>query len=124
MARRSGLNPEIVTFDDDLARFEVLFVPSVPRRGAINTSDWRRLTKFVEDGGTLYLSYNGVALEGMGDVFGIDVRYPTNEGEGTLLRLCRPEAVDTMLPIVNRTGRRMVVDPAGAMELWTRDDGS
>jgi len=124
MARRSGLNPEIVTFDDDLARFEVLFVPSVPRRGAINTSDWRRLTKFVEDGGTLYLSYNGVALEGMGDVFGIDVRYPTNEGEGTLLRLCRPEAVDTMLPIVNRTGRRMVIDPAGAMALWTRDDGS
>ncbi len=55
MARRSGLNPEIVTFDDDLARFEVLFVPSVPRRGAINTSDWSRLTKFVEDGDTVFV---------------------------------------------------------------------
>ena len=129
LARRSGLSPEVVTFDDDLDGFKVLFVPSVPRRGAINTSDWRRLAKFVEDGGTLYMSYDGVALEGMGDVFGIDVRYPVNEGEGTLLRLCRPETVDNpeadrTLPVSNRTGRRMIAEPENAMALWSRDDAS
>jgi len=69
------------------------------------------------------LSYNGVALEGMGYVIG-HRRQVSHKRRGR--NLTPAVSVDTgrMLPIVNRTVRRMVVDPAGAMELWTRDDGS
>lgn len=121
LARRAGLNPGLVRIEDDLSRFGLVFVPCVPQRRAVNTSDWRRLTQFVEDGGTLYMSYDGAALDGMGDLFGVEVSYPVIEGEGqpVEVRGVGGEA----LRLRHATGRRLVVRPCDAQVLWTHAPG-
>jgi len=132
LARRAGLNPRIVTLDDDLSQLKLVFVPCVPQRRAMNTSDWARLVRFVEGGGTLYMSYDGAALDGMGDLFGVEVRYPTIEGTGQEVKMQAvetqavgmrslgapgPESSD-MLRLRHATGRRLVFEPRGAQVLW------
>ena len=127
LARRAGLNPCIVTLDDDLSRLRLAFMPCVPQRRGVNTVDWSKLVRFVEGGGTLYMSYDGAALDGMGDLFGVEVRYPTIEGAGRAVEM---QAVETrslgslgvenpdMLRLRHATGRRLVFEPRGAQVLW------
>ena len=81
LARRAGLNPRVITLDDDLGAFKLVFAPCIPQRRAMNTSDWAGLVDFVEGGGTLYMSYDGVALDGMGDLSGW-TRYPIVKAKG------------------------------------------
>ncbi len=114
LARRAGLNPRVITLDDDLSRFKLVFMPCVPQRRGVNTTDWNRLVRFVEGGGTLYMSYDGAALDGMGDLFGVDVRYPTIEGAGQPVEIRRLGS----LRLRHATGRRLVVEPRGAQVLW------
>jgi beta-galactosidase len=58
---------------DDISHYKALFVPCATRRGALNISDFTLLREFVESGGTLYCSYDGVAIDGMEEVFGISI---------------------------------------------------
>ena len=122
LARRAGLNPRIVTLDDDLSQFKLVFMPCVPQRRGVNAVDWNRLSRFVEGGGTLYMSYDGAALDGMGDMFGVDVRYPTIEGAGqpVAIRSCEAQGTERFdsLRLRHATGRRLVVEPRGAQVLW------
>ena len=122
LARRAGVNPRLITLDDDLSRFKLMFMPCVPQRRGVNTSDWNRLVEFVEGGGTLYMSYDGVALDGMGDLFGVEVRYPTIEGAGQMIRIRNLGAQDGgcrgALCLKHATGRRLVVEPRDAQVLW------
>jgi len=122
LARRAGLNPCIVTLDDDLSRLKLAFMPCVPQRRGVNTVDWSRLVRFVEGGGTLYVSYDGAALDGMGDLFGVEARYPTIEGAGQPVAIrslgAQGGACSGTLSLRHATGRRVVVEPRGAQVLW------
>jgi endo-1,4-beta-mannosidase len=125
LARRAGLNPRMVTLDDDLSRLRLAFMPCVPQRRGVNTVDWNRLARFVEGGGTLYMSYDGAALDGMGDLFGVEVRYPIIEGDGRSIEIRGVEARDGAfsgcsgkLYLTHATGRRLVVEPRDAQVLW------
>jgi len=122
LARRAGLNPRVITLDDDLTQFRLAFMPCVPQRRGVSTVDWSRLVRFVEGGGTLYMSYDGAALDGMGDLFGVDVRYPTIEGAGQPVetRSCGVEGTERFgsLRLRHATGRRLAVEPRGAQVLW------
>jgi len=122
LARRAGLNPRVITLDDDLGAFKLVFAPCIPQRRAMNTSDWAGLVDFVEGGGTLYMSYDGAALDGMGDLFGVDVRYPTIEGAGqpVAIRNLGAQGAESsdVLCLRHATGRRLVFEPRGAQVLW------
>ena len=140
LARRAGLNPQVVTLDDDLSQFNLVFMPCVPQRRGVNTVDWSRLAGFVEGGGTLYMSYDGAALDGMGDLFGVDVRYPIIEGEGRPIEIRGVDAqgggcsghsghsecsecsgqseCSGALCLTHATGRRLVVEARNAQVLW------
>ncbi|ADU51645.1 Beta-galactosidase trimerisation domain protein [Thermaerobacter marianensis DSM 12885] len=84
LARRAGLPVDLVRPDDDWSGYRLLIVPCVPRRNSLSTRTWNRLRRWVEGGGTLYLSYDGVALPGMEEVFGVAVRdaYPREAVHG------------------------------------------
>jgi beta-galactosidase len=77
LAKSAGLDVDFITCDmlatDDISRYKALFVPCATRRGALNISDFTLLREFVESGGTLYCSYDGVAVDGMEEVFGISI---------------------------------------------------
>lgn len=127
LARRTGLSPRVITLDDDLGAFKLVFAPCIPQRRAMNTSDWARLVRFVEGGGTLHMSYDGAALDGMGDLFGVEVRYPTIEGAGQAVEMqavetrnlgAQPGACSGTLSLKHAAGRRLVFEPRGAQVLW------
>jgi endo-1,4-beta-mannosidase len=127
LARRAGLNPRVITLDDDLSRFKLVFMPCVPQRRAVNTTDWNRLVEFVEDGGTLYMSYDGAALDGMGRLFGMEVRYPIIEGAGQPVEIqsagAQDEGCSGALCLRHATGRRLVIRPRDVRVLWTHARG-
>ncbi len=122
LARRAGLNPRVITLDGDLSQFKLVFMPCVPQRRGVNTVDWSRLVRFVEGGGTLYMSYDGAALDGMGDLFGVEVRYPTIEGVGqpVAIRSRGVEGAERFgsLRLRHATGRRLVAELRDAQVLW------
>ncbi|MEA4883708.1 MAG: cellulase family glycosylhydrolase [Clostridia bacterium] len=146
LARRAGLDPDMITLDADLAPYRLLFLPSVSRRGSVNNSDWNRLTRYVDAGGALYMSYDGVALEGMGELFGMEVRYAVNEGPGARVEMARCGGSSGSgsgngsgggdgsrsgsgdggccgaLAVASFTGRRMVVCPTAGSGLWKGSD--
>ncbi|HEY8488315.1 MAG TPA: beta-galactosidase trimerization domain-containing protein [Thermaerobacter sp.] len=78
LARRAGLAVDLVRPDDDWSGYRLLIAPCVPRRNSLSNRTWNRLRRWVEAGGTLYLSYDGVALPGMEAVFGVAIQdaYP------------------------------------------------
>lgn len=54
-----------------LERYGLIILPSLPRRGGITVSQWVSLRDYVRAGGVLYCSYDGAALPGMEEVFGV-----------------------------------------------------
>ncbi|EKP95544.1 beta-galactosidase trimerization domain-containing protein [Thermaerobacter subterraneus] len=84
LARRAGLPVDLVRPDSDWAGYRLLIVPCLPRRNSLSNRTWNRLRRWVEQGGTLYLSYDGAALPGMEAVFGIRIEdaYPREAVHG------------------------------------------
>ena len=84
LARRAGLPVELVRPDDDWSPYRLLILPCIPRRNSLSNRTWNRLRRWVEAGGTLYLSYDGAALPGMEEVFGMAVvdAYPREAVHG------------------------------------------
>ncbi len=77
LAKCAGLDVDFITCDklatDEISGYKALFVPCAARRGTLNISDFAHLRDFVKSGGTLYCSYDGVAVSGMEEVFGMTV---------------------------------------------------
>ncbi|MGE5571826.1 MAG: cellulase family glycosylhydrolase [Bacteroidota bacterium] len=76
LAKRAGIDVDLLAVDrlQDAARsYRAIFVPCATRRGTLNVSDFAALRAFVESGGTLYCSYDGLAVDGMDDLFGASV---------------------------------------------------
>ncbi|MDI7246108.1 MAG: cellulase family glycosylhydrolase [Bacillota bacterium] len=76
LAKRAGINVDLLAVDrlQDAARsYRAIFVPCATRRGTLNVSDFAALRAFVESGGTLYCSYDGLAVDGMEDLFGASI---------------------------------------------------
>ncbi|QIA27427.1 beta-galactosidase [Thermaerobacter sp. PB12/4term] len=84
LARRAGLPVDLVRPDADWTGYRLLIVPCLPRRNSLSNRTWNRLRRWVEQGGTLYLSYDGAALPGMEAVFGIRIEdaYPREAVHG------------------------------------------
>lgn len=144
LARRAGLPVALVRPDDDWTPYRLLILPCVPRRNSLSNRTWNRLRRWVEAGGTLYLSYDGAALPGMDDVFGITVldAHPREavHGPGPWELLLHPAACDpdALLEPDPRAGdarpvarlvpparsaprKRLVASPTGARVLgWIR----
>ncbi|MGB9919101.1 MAG: hypothetical protein ACPLPT_00010 [Moorellales bacterium] len=79
-AKRAGLDVEFVSPDASLEGYRLLICPSLPRRGSLDLPHWEKLADFVRGGGSLYLSYGGVALPGLEAVFGVRLLYPKRAG--------------------------------------------
>ncbi|MBC7083389.1 MAG: beta-galactosidase [Bacillota bacterium] len=76
LAKRAGIDVDFITVDEleGAARgFRAIFVPCATRRGTLNVTDFAALRAFAEAGGTLYCSYDGLAVDGMEDLFGASV---------------------------------------------------
>ncbi len=98
LAKSAGLDVDFVTCDKlatgDISGYKALFVPCATRRGALNISDFTLLREFVESGGTLYCSYDGIAIDGMEEVFGMTILHagvpPGNNWAVKVPRLKQP----------------------------------
>lgn len=75
LAKEAGLNVEFVKASGDFSSYKMLILPSVYRKSHLNVDQWHRVMKFVEEGGTLYASYDGMAVEGFDEVFGVETQY-------------------------------------------------
>ena len=75
LAKQAGLDVDLVKPEDDLKKYKVLIIPSAYRKGHLTYSQWLKIKEFVKEGGTLYLSYDGIAVEGLEEVFGIKIDY-------------------------------------------------
>ena len=77
LAKCAGLDVDFITCDnlatDDISRYKAVFVPCATRRGTLNVSDFAILKEFVKSGGTLYASFDGFAIDGMDEVFGVPI---------------------------------------------------
>lgn len=77
LAKCAGLDVDFITCDklatDEVSSYKALFVPCATRRGTLNISDFAYLQDFVKSGGTLYCSYDGIAISGMEEVFGTTI---------------------------------------------------
>jgi len=77
LAKCAGLDVDFITCDklatDEVSSYKALFVPCATRRGTLNISDFAHLQGFVKSGGTLYCSYDGIAISEMEEVFGTTI---------------------------------------------------
>lgn len=76
LAKRAGMDVAFVTpeqLGDAAHGYRALFVPCATRRGTLNVTDFAALKAFVEAGGTLYCSYDGLAVDGLGELFRVGV---------------------------------------------------
>ncbi|MGE5587597.1 MAG: beta-galactosidase [Clostridia bacterium] len=76
LAKRAGIDVDFVTADeleDAARRYQAIFVPCATRRGTLNVTDFAALKAFVGAGGTLYCSYDGLAVDGLEELFGVDI---------------------------------------------------
>ena len=53
--------------------YELLILPCVSVKGYLTIEHWEKIKKFVEAGGNLYCSYSGIALPGLGQLFGFEI---------------------------------------------------
>ncbi|MGB9780934.1 beta-galactosidase trimerization domain-containing protein [Caldanaerobacter sp.] len=75
LAKQAGLDVDLIKPEDDLRKYKVLIVPSAYRKGHLTHSQWLKIKEFVKQGGTLYLSYDGIAVEDLEEVFGVKIDY-------------------------------------------------
>lgn len=61
--------------DIDFSRYKMLILPSAYRKGHLTHDQWMGIVDYVKSGGTLYASYDGIAVEGFDEVFGIETQY-------------------------------------------------
>ncbi|MGE5594028.1 MAG: cellulase family glycosylhydrolase [Betaproteobacteria bacterium] len=76
LAKRAGIDVAFLTpdrLDDAARRYQALFVPCATRRGTLNVTDFAALKAFVQAGGTLYCSYDGIAVDGLEELFCVSV---------------------------------------------------
>ncbi|TDA69965.1 MAG: hypothetical protein D9V47_04075 [Clostridia bacterium] len=73
LARLAGFDVDFVFPDADFTPYRLLLCPAATARGYLKTSHWRRLEAFVRAGGVLYLSYAGLAVEGLAETFGVQL---------------------------------------------------
>lgn len=119
LARRAGIDVDFVPAEGAWERYRLLFLPCVPRRGALSVRTWRRLADWVAAGGTLYASYDGLALPGMEEVFGLRVEdaYPREADADAPWALQPEDGDDGAAPWARYRGlgrKRLRVAPAGA----------
>jgi endo-1,4-beta-mannosidase len=71
MARAANIPVNFVRYDEDLTQYKLLFVPN----GILTIEEMDKITAFVEQGGTAYMSFNkyihGMAAGYMQEVFGL-----------------------------------------------------
>lgn len=75
LSKEAGMDVEFVRADEDFTRYSILILPSVYRKSYLNVDQWHRVEEFVENGGTIYTSYDGMAVEGFDNVFGVETQY-------------------------------------------------
>lgn len=75
LAKQAGLDVDLIRPEDDFKKYKLLIVPSAYRKGHLTYSQWLKVMEFVKEGGTLYLSYDGIAIEGFEEVFGVKIEY-------------------------------------------------
>lgn len=70
LAKQASMEVAFVSAQCDLSTYKLLIIPSVPAEESVKWSTWQRVIDFVADGGTVLASYNGVAFNGMDELFG------------------------------------------------------
>lgn len=87
LAKQAGIEAEIVGPEADFSQYKLLILPSVEGPSTFKRSQWDKMLAFVEQGGVLYLSYNGCSLPQLEALFGlqVDYRWQTNKAEHVLL---------------------------------------
>lgn len=120
LARLAGLDVDFIFPDADFTPYRLLLCPAATARGYLKTSHWRRLEDFGRAGGVLYLSYGGLAVEGLAETLGVEIRgRELHSGEITLRREGRPDlslgpARFPSLKISGRGAEVLATDASGA----------
>lgn len=92
LVKLAGFDVDFVFPDADFTPYRLLLCPAATTRGYLKTSHWRRLEAFVREGGVLYLSYDGLAVQGLAETFGVEIMgREVQHGEITLRRDGRPD---------------------------------
>ncbi len=84
LAKQAGYNVDLISLEDDFAKYRLIFLPSIPRRGALNVKDWHKIMGYVNSGGTVYCSYHGVAFQELEDFFGMSIEYIADVDSGSI----------------------------------------
>lgn len=79
LSKQAGLEAEIISPEADLSHYKLLIVPSLERANGFKRSQWDLIMNFVEQGGVLYLSYNGCSIPEMERLFGFKLQYRWQE---------------------------------------------
>lgn len=76
LAKEAGIDVEMVKASDiDFSKYKMLILPSAYRKGHLTHDQWMGIVDYIKSGGTLYASYDGIAVEGFDEVFGIETQY-------------------------------------------------
>ncbi len=115
LAKRAGLHPLFRRPEEDLTGVRLFIAPCVPRRGYFRASQWRKLLELVAAGKGLYLSYAGLAIDGLAEAAGVRILHPRFPEER---EVCLEDAgLGTSLCYRARTEKRLQVVPDGAQVL-------
>lgn len=121
LAKQAGLDVDLVTVDQELGSYKVVFAPVVPRRGSLLTSDWRKLLRYVGEGGFLYASYHGVAANELETIFGIEPEFRVEvEARDVYLRSTGVKKLPDEIYLRSVPSRSLRITEKG--EVWMRDD--
>jgi beta-galactosidase len=121
LAKQAGLEVELVTADEELDSYRLIFAPVIPRRGSLNTSDWKKLRQYVEEGGFLYASYHGVAAAELENIFGISPEFAVEvQVEGICLIGTEAMKLPAEVPLRSVPSKSLKVREEGSV--WMRDD--
>lgn len=79
LSKQAGIEPTFAWEYDDISTYQLAICPSVAGAAPYWSESWENLISFVQNGGVLYLSYDGCSLRKMAEVFGIKIDFRQRE---------------------------------------------
>ena len=73
LCKQAGIEAEFIYPSDSLEEYKLILCPSVKGFSPYNTRYWKRIIQSVENGATLYLSYDGSSIVNFKDTFGMKI---------------------------------------------------
>ncbi|MEQ6360426.1 beta-galactosidase trimerization domain-containing protein [Thermoanaerobacter thermohydrosulfuricus] len=123
LAKEAGIDVELVRADGDFSKYKMLILPSAYRKGHLNYDQWVKIMDFVKNGGTLYVSYDGISLEGFDEVFGVKTQYSMVPKNETVSMHCEELGIDLNYKAL-KFNKRLIAKPTTGRVIANDDENN